>query len=112
MTTNEEVSHHLWLRLFDDKLYLAPIESPRRILDVGTGVGLWANGMADLFEDAAVWGIDLSDARPPHLQPNLNFEVDDITKEWTPRGLFDLVHMRSLFASIADWPFVYGQCFK
>lgn len=35
-------SHHLWLLTFDDKLFLAPLEEPERILDLGTGTGLWA----------------------------------------------------------------------
>lgn len=35
-------SHHLWLLTFEDKLFLAPIENPEMILDVGTGTGLWA----------------------------------------------------------------------
>ena len=34
--------HHLWLLTLDDKLFLAPIENPEMILDVGTGTGLWA----------------------------------------------------------------------
>lgn len=34
--------HHLWLLTLDDKLFLAPIENPQLVLDVGTGTGLWA----------------------------------------------------------------------
>jgi ubiquinone/menaquinone biosynthesis C-methylase UbiE len=27
---------------FEDKLYLAPLENPQKVLDVGTGTGIWA----------------------------------------------------------------------
>lgn len=32
----------MYLLTLDQKLYLAPIESPQNILDVGTGTGIWA----------------------------------------------------------------------
>lgn len=110
--TNEKIAHHLFLRILDDKLYLAPIESPQRIVDLGTGTGQWAEGMADRFENATVLGIDLSPQHDEYVQPNLTFEVDNIQKEWPPRKPFDFVHMRSLFGSIDDWPAVYSECFK
>lgn len=34
--------HHLFLLTFNDKLFLAPIENPLNVLDVGTGTGIWA----------------------------------------------------------------------
>ena len=40
--TLTEHRHHLWLLTLDDKLFLAPVEDPQSILDVGTGTGLWA----------------------------------------------------------------------
>jgi ribosomal protein L11 methylase PrmA len=34
--------------MLDDKLHLAPIgENPQRILDVGTGTGIWAIDMGE-----------------------------------------------------------------
>lgn len=35
-------SHHLFLLTFNDKLFLAPIQNPKSVLDVGTGTGIWA----------------------------------------------------------------------
>ena len=35
-------SHHLFLLTFNDKLFLAPIQNPKNVLDVGTGTGIWA----------------------------------------------------------------------
>jgi 16S rRNA G527 N7-methylase RsmG len=34
--------HHLWLLTLHDQLFLAPLKDPKRILDIGTGTGLWA----------------------------------------------------------------------
>lgn len=27
---------------FDNKLYLAPLDNPQKVLDLGTGTGIWA----------------------------------------------------------------------
>lgn len=35
-------SHHTMSLALDGKLYLAPLENPKKILDVGTGTGIWA----------------------------------------------------------------------
>lgn len=36
-------SHHMLTMLLDDKLFLAPISgNPEKVLDVGTGTGIWA----------------------------------------------------------------------
>jgi methylase of polypeptide subunit release factors len=51
--------HESMLQLLDNKLYLAPIENPKMIIDVGTGTGIWAIDMADTFPDSEVMGVDL-----------------------------------------------------
>jgi hypothetical protein len=37
-----DLQHHLWLLMLKEKLYLAPVNIPQRVLDVGTGTGIWA----------------------------------------------------------------------
>lgn len=32
----------MFLLTLDDKLFLAPIQNPKRALDIGTGAGIWA----------------------------------------------------------------------
>lgn len=108
---HEKIFHHLMLLLLEDKLHLAPISSPKHVVDLGTGSGQWAIDFADHHEDAEVVGVDLSIVENTTL-PNLRFIVDDICSEWTYNTKFDFVHSRSLFGSIADWPSLYKQCFE
>jgi SAM-dependent methyltransferase len=67
---------------------------PRRILDVGTGTGVAARGLADWFPDAEVTGIDLSpamiaEAKRPGGRPR--FQVADASRLPFADGSFDLV---------------------
>ena len=59
-------------------------------------------------------GTDLSptfNKTPP--AENLHFEIDDCCSEWVyPLNHFDYVHVRFLYASVADWPAFYKECFE
>ncbi|KAL8836587.1 MAG: hypothetical protein Q9176_006224 [Flavoplaca citrina] len=109
----QDIAHHAWRLALNNKLYLAPIQkNPERILDVGTGTGIWAIEMAELFPNAQVVGTDLSPIQPVWVPPNCMFEVDDVTLEWTYRkDSFDFIHSREMFGSIADWDEYFRQCY-
>uniref|UniRef100_A0A0D2Y5U3 Methyltransferase type 11 domain-containing protein n=1 Tax=Fusarium oxysporum (strain Fo5176) TaxID=660025 RepID=A0A0D2Y5U3_FUSOF len=65
------------------------IDKLKRVLDVGTGT---------------VIGTDLSPIQPRWVPPNVKFELEDATKDWSwPENHFDLVHVRFLIGAIADW---------
>lgn len=52
--------HEIMLLLLGGKLHLAPLGgNPQRILDIGTGTGIWAMDMADRYPTAKVIGTDL-----------------------------------------------------
>ncbi|KAF2006360.1 S-adenosyl-L-methionine-dependent methyltransferase [Amniculicola lignicola CBS 123094] len=109
----ETVVHHLWLLTLEDKLFLAPVENPQMVLDVGTGTGLWAIDMADSFPSAEIIATDLSPTQATTAPPNVRFEVDDARSEWThPENSFDLVHVRGLTGCIRDWPEFYRETYK
>ncbi|KAF2263573.1 S-adenosyl-L-methionine-dependent methyltransferase [Lojkania enalia] len=111
--TYETIVHHLWLLTLNDRLFLAPIEDPKMILDVGTGTGLWAIDMADHFPNAEIIATDLSPAQVMGAPPNIHFEVDDASSEWTyPESSIDFVHVRGLTGCIKDWNYLYQQCYK
>lgn len=52
-----------------------------RVLDMGTGTGIWAIDVADEFPNAEVVANDLSPIQPQNVPVNVRFEVDDIESE-------------------------------
>lgn len=57
----------MFLVVRHDELHRAPMiknHLPARILDLGTGTGIWAIDMADKYPDAEVIGVDLSVIQP------------------------------------------------
>lgn len=108
-----DIAHHYITRLLNDQLYKAPIGTPSKVLDVGTGTGIWAIDMADAFPSAEVIGFDISPIQPAWVPPNCQFHVDDAQLHWTwtPES-FDFVHIRMLYGSIDDWRRLYSQAYK
>ncbi|KAF2090560.1 S-adenosyl-L-methionine-dependent methyltransferase [Saccharata proteae CBS 121410] len=108
-----DMVHQMQILAKEGKLFLAPLEKdPKRILDLGTGTGIWAIEAADAYPKAEVIGNDLSPIQPRWVPPNVFFEVDDVESEWPSREPFDLVHVRYLAGSIADWPKLMRNCYN
>ena len=112
-TLTQSYRHHLWLLTLHDKLFLAPLTSPSRILDVGSGTGLWAVDIADHFPSAEVTAPDLSPILYTSAPPNLAYEIDDANLPWTyPPNHFDFIHIRGLTGCIKSWPNTYAQVYE
>ncbi|KAL0941445.1 Phosphoethanolamine N-methyltransferase 3-like protein 1 [Colletotrichum truncatum] len=109
-----DITHHYLQLLLDGKLYLAPIkENAEKVLDVGTGTGIWAMDFADEHPDTEVTGTDLSPIQPAWVPPNVLFEIDDCTQPWTWNpNTFDFVHIRYLFGAIIDWTALFKEAFR
>lgn len=107
-----ELHHFIYLMLLRGKHFLAPIDKPKRILDVGTGTGIWAMDMAEKFPHAEVIGTDLSPIQPSWTLPNCTFIIDDAELEWHWPRPFDFVHARNLGQSIKDWQALALQMFQ
>ncbi|KAM0221370.1 hypothetical protein ACHAQD_005274 [Fusarium lateritium] len=109
-----DLIHHSLTLLTDNKLYLAPVKDDiQKVLDIGTGTGIWAIDYADEHPNTAVIGTDLSPTQPARIPPNLKFEVDDCTEPWAwDANTFDFVHMRYLFGAITDWTALFKEAYN
>ncbi|KAH0611894.1 uncharacterized protein H6S33_009946 [Morchella sextelata] len=108
-----DIIHHIYLLMLKDELHLAPLENPQRILDLGTGTGIWAMDMAERYPSAEVIGTDLSPIQPSWVPPNVHFQIDDAESDWTwEENSFDFIHLRHLSGAIKDWQKLMEQAFK
>ncbi|OJJ46515.1 hypothetical protein ASPZODRAFT_25608 [Penicilliopsis zonata CBS 506.65] len=106
-----DLLHHIYGLVLGGELNLAPIKDPRRVLDIGTGTGIWAIDFADQYPNAEVIGNDLSPIQPKWVPPNLAFEVDDYESEWLHTRPFDFIHGRELAGAIKDFPLLARRTF-
>ncbi|KAF5011799.1 hypothetical protein FDECE_2089 [Fusarium decemcellulare] len=81
---NANYCHHMLTLVLDDELQLAPLgKNIQKVLDIGTGTGIWA------------------------------IEIEDCTQEWTfDSNSIDYVHMRYLVGSIVDWTALFKESFR
>ena len=106
-----ELQHSISVRLFGG-LSLAPIDRPNRVLDVGTGTGIWAIEFANEHPESDVMGTDLSPIQPEYVPPNCRFEVDDAEDEWVFNHKFDYVHARFMCGSFSNFPDIFRSCLE
>ncbi|KAJ0141199.1 hypothetical protein HZ326_15931 [Fusarium oxysporum f. sp. albedinis] len=112
-----DLGHHIYRLVLGGDLFLAPIgDKVKRVLDLGTGTGIWAMDFADEYPQAEVLGTDLSPIQPPwysppsqtvfsntpRTPPNCLFEVDDFESDWLFRQPFDFIHARELEGCISN----------
>ncbi|KAL7273999.1 hypothetical protein RUND412_003115 [Rhizina undulata] len=111
-----DIFHKMFNVLRRGELHRTPIVrnySPPRILDLGTGTGIWAIDMADKYQDAEVIGVDLSLIQPKWIPRNLRFQIADFESEWTlGKDSFDLIHLRSGAGSVSSWPALFRRVFE
>ncbi|TQN66490.1 Secondary metabolism regulator LAE1 [Colletotrichum shisoi] len=110
-----DLQHNMFIRSFNDRLGTAPPNDPGakvgRVLDLGTGSGIWAIDFGDDNPGADVTGVDLSASQPEFVPPNVRFEIDDVEEPWTYSLPFDYIHSRMMTFSIGDWDAYLQQAF-
>ncbi|WDK15021.1 methyltransferase domain-containing protein [Colletotrichum graminicola] len=110
-----DLQHHMFLLSFDDKLGTAPPNEPEakvgRVLDVGTGSGIWAMDFGDAHPEAEIIGIDLSAIQPEYTPPNVKFEIDDLEEPWTYSQPFGYIHSRLMNSAVSNWRRYVQKCF-
>lgn len=109
-----DMQHCKFNLLLEGRFHNAPvIENPGRILDLGTGSGIWAIDMADKYSSAEVLGVDIAPTQPSWVPPNCQFEIEDIESDWLfPQNAYDLIHARDLLFAIRDWPKLIRQAYS
>lgn len=100
-----DLHHYICRLVVGGALFRAPVRLERspRILDLGTGTGIWAIEMADEYPSADVTGNDLSPIQPGWVPPNCFFEVNDCESSWDYSKPFTFIHARSLGGSVRDY---------
>jgi SAM-dependent methyltransferase len=120
--------------LLDNKLHLSPLPKyPKTILDLGTGTGIWAVDMAELYPSARIIGVDLFPLQTKLVPPNVRFKVrcptrpkllvdpphadltkiDNVEVDWRwGESIFDFIHARELTMTIYDWPNLIQEIYR
>ncbi|KAK3947672.1 S-adenosyl-L-methionine-dependent methyltransferase [Pseudoneurospora amorphoporcata] len=110
-----DIAHHCFTICTGGKLFLSPLDKKKvqKVLDVGTGTGMWAIDFADEFPHAEVIGTDITPIQPSWVPPNVKFELDDCNREWTwPENTFDFINLRMLIGVIQDWDAVFREAYR
>ncbi|OAQ86721.1 UMTA methyltransferase family protein [Purpureocillium lilacinum] len=114
----EGVKHRLYSDyILEGKLFIAPVgPRPQKIVDLGTGFGLWALDVAEQYPSARVIGVDLSPIQPNWLPPNLEFRVEDLDDEYRPwTNIYlgaDLMHLRFLLPTVRRPELLLRNCLE
>lgn len=94
--------HTIMEMIIDGKLALAPIKSPKHVLDIGSGTGIWAMEFAEQNPNSYVIGTDLALIQRAPPTANCVFILENSeTAEWSFPAPFDYIHLRFM-----------GPCFK
>ncbi|OBR05803.1 TAM domain methyltransferase [Colletotrichum higginsianum IMI 349063] len=94
-----DLEHNMFLRTFGNRLGTAPPNEEKsnegRVLDAGTGTGIWAIDFGDEHPDAEVIGVDLLAIWPDYMPMNVRFEIDDLEGPWVFSQPFNYIHSQT-----------------
>jgi len=101
-----DLQHHILRMTFGPGLSMSGVEKQNdvhRVLDVGTGTGIWAIEYGDLHPESIVIGIDISPIQPAFVPPNVQFEIADVEHPWTFTYKFDFIFSRMMTGAVTSW---------
>ncbi len=107
--------HYDMIRLaIGDREFFAPLDNPRKMLDIGTGTGRWPVEMSEFFPNCEITGTDLSAIQPVSVPPNVHFVLDDANEDdwlYSPNS-FDYIHTRMMLGCFEDFREIIKKSFK
>ncbi|KAJ3495770.1 hypothetical protein NLG97_g3154 [Lecanicillium saksenae] len=113
-----DIFHKFFLLARKNEAFSYPIQRPNpRVLDLGTGTGIWAINVAEYYlRNAEIMAVDLNRIQPALIPPNMQtmqFDLEDASWEPLLKDC-DLIHMRMLLGSIHNslWPATYQRAFE
>jgi len=101
------------IALMNNKPFHAPLQSPKRILDIGCGTGAMTVILGKLYPQAEVIGIDIAPVpvdRHGQTPSNVKYVQGDVRQliksndQAFQAGSFDYIFERLLILGITDWP--------
>lgn len=109
-----DLQHHIFRLLLDGELtYTKLPQTFHRVLDIGTGTGIWAMDLGDCLPSASIIGVDQCPIQPAWVPSNVSFEIDDVNKPWLYETCsFDFIHIRTMGGSITDWKKLLEEAFR
>ncbi|KAF2719430.1 S-adenosyl-L-methionine-dependent methyltransferase [Polychaeton citri CBS 116435] len=106
------------LGIMHDRLVHAPVQNPRRILEIGCGTGATIIRLAEQYPEAHVIGVDPHPVPPIHEKPSnaryLLGRFEDLFEEGhadLQPASFDYVFARWMVCTVTDWPAYLKRCY-
>lgn len=102
---------HYALQAAVGRIYLAPVDAPGRVLDVGTGSGQWAFDVCSAFPEALVIGLDLVSGKPERPPGYRLVRANLLAGLPFTDASYDFVHQRFMASGVpvAAWPGVVAE---
>ncbi|KAG8165789.1 hypothetical protein KVR01_004341 [Diaporthe batatas] len=107
-----DLQHKVFRMYNGGALYRAPVVSPRNVLEIATGTGIWAIQYSWEHPESRVTGTDISRIQPSRIPENCSFIKEDSEHdEWIFQEPFDFIFMKMVGYCFDDFPAVFRKCF-